>query len=258
MVAASSHMADPLNLASAHAVDELMAGWRGLARAGGWHVSEVVGRAHRFEMFWTAGRPGPVFGYLSAGIHGDEPAAAWGLLRWAQRNAGRAILGNLLIAPCLNPEGLRTNLRCAPSGLDLNRCFDRTGMPWVRQWRRLLALAKPSRAVLLHEDYDAGGCYLYELVGKGASSVGRQLLTKAAGRLGVDARRRIDGQRATQGLMVRGPGLRLPHGQPEALALAEIGCSPNFTFETPSEAAFADRVRAHDRFADAALRISLG
>ena len=43
--------------------------------------------------------------YLSAGIHGDEPASSQGLLKWAESNLNQLSSFPFLIYPCLNPWG---------------------------------------------------------------------------------------------------------------------------------------------------------
>src|ERR1700722_15343749 len=59
--------------------------------------------------------------YLSAGLHGDEPAPPWALLEWAQENTAQLHERPFLIFPCLNPYGLVNNMRRDERGVDLNR-----------------------------------------------------------------------------------------------------------------------------------------
>ena len=62
--------------------------------------------------------------YLSAGLHGDEPAPPWALLEWAQENVAQLHERPFLIFPCLNPYGLTNNIRVNEQGVDLNRSFN--------------------------------------------------------------------------------------------------------------------------------------
>ena len=57
--------------------------------------------------------------YLSAGIHGDEPAPVEALIRWAETSLSEHRRWNLLIFPCLNPWGLERNSRVDEDGRDL-------------------------------------------------------------------------------------------------------------------------------------------
>ena len=60
--------------------------------------------------------------FISAGIHGDEPATTAAIARLIQndllqRNCSFAAF------PCLNPKGMRVSSRETPEGKDLNRDF---------------------------------------------------------------------------------------------------------------------------------------
>ena len=71
---------------------------------------------------WNPGVPSV---YLSAGIHGDEPAPVEALITWAAASLGKKGLceWNWMIFPCLNPWGLERNIRFDSEGRDLNRCY---------------------------------------------------------------------------------------------------------------------------------------
>ena len=98
--------------------------------------------------------------YLSSGVHGDEVAAAWGLLAWAEENQKQLSQGRFLIFPCLNPHGFRRNTRTDHRGLDINRRFHLARDPLTGPWHRLIRQNPPSLALCLHEDYDSQGCYV--------------------------------------------------------------------------------------------------
>jgi predicted deacylase len=101
--------------------------------------------------------------YISAGIHGDEAGATEGLITWAEKNSRNLARLPLLIFPCLNPWGLMHNMRTNETGVDLNRAFQRDDVPVVRALRELLKAHQFEVALILHEDYDAQGIYLYEV-----------------------------------------------------------------------------------------------
>ena len=90
--------------------------------------------------------------YLSAGIHGDEPASTEALLVWAQENAARLRGMPLLLFPCLNPWGLRNNMRLDQSGTDLNRAFHRDDLPQITALKALLEPYRFDRLVTVVRD----------------------------------------------------------------------------------------------------------
>src|SRR5690606_28686113 len=101
--------------------------------------------------------------YISAGIHGDEPAgplavrqlvdaAPWPDHAW------------IYLCPCLNPTGFPRNSRTAASGIDLNRDYRNPQSPEIRAHIAWLQLQPMFDLTLcLHEDWESAGFYLYEL-----------------------------------------------------------------------------------------------
>src|SRR5882724_4667203 len=100
--------------------------------------------------------------YLSAGIHGDEPAGPIAALKLIQENQWPENL-DLWFCPCLNPLGFALNTRENSKGFDLNREYLNpvaeeiaAHIAWLdRQPNFDLCL-------LLHEDWESHGFYLYE------------------------------------------------------------------------------------------------
>jgi protein MpaA len=194
--------------------------------------------------------------YLSAGVHGDEAGASSGLLGWAQRNAERVSREPVVLFPCLNPHGLMANTRMDERGLDLNRRFHLADDPVCGAWQRVMAGRRMRLAICLHEDYDAQGFYVYEL-SLHAEGWSREILRHVErGGMPVDARKRIDGRPAKGGVIQRKKSPRGLPGMPEAVMLYELGCGVSLTFETPSEFDLSERVKAHGRFIDAALKVT--
>ena len=60
--------------------------------------------------------------YLSAGIHGDEPAGPLAARRLVQENTWPDDI-ELWLCPCLNPTGFAVNRRENAHGIDLNRQY---------------------------------------------------------------------------------------------------------------------------------------
>ncbi len=71
-------------------------------------------------------RPSALRVYISAGIHGDEPAGPLAMRQLLHENTWPAEL-DLTVLPCLNPAGFLVNRRENPQGLDLNREYPSAG-----------------------------------------------------------------------------------------------------------------------------------
>ena len=240
----------------AHDYRHLAARWRRVAREAGLRLRPLA-KDDGFDLFYLetprlAGTPGL---YLSAGIHGDEPAAPEALLQWAERHVTRFAGWPLLIFPCLNPWGLRNNVRTDSQGRDLNRLFHLDTHPVVAAVRKITHPHRFQIALPMHEDYDAQGIYLYE-VQRGRGSIGDDLLRRAEKILPRDPRRTIDTSIAKNGLIRRriSPAKFAKMGYPEAIWLHLFHSEHTFTFETPSESALGLRVRAHMSVLDECVR----
>jgi murein peptide amidase A len=181
--------------------------------------------------------------YLSAGIHGDEPAGPEGLIAWAESNVARLRHLPLLIIPCLNPWGLTHNMRADEKGRDLNRSFHRR-LPVITAIKKVVGRRSFAASVHLHEDFDGEGLYLYELTR--TEGWGEALLTAARPILATDPRKRIDRWHAKAGLVRRPVRKKLFDriGHPEALWLFFGHTDRTFTIETPSEIDIERRVAA--------------
>lgn len=189
--------------------------------------------------------------YISAGVHGDEAAAPWGLLEWAEQNTKLLQEQPFLIFPALNPNGLMFNTRADERGVDINRAFNSQDDPLVAAWRIAVGARRLTLGLCLHEDYDGQGCYLYELTCH-AGSIGDKILRDTAEIIPTDPRKRIDGRTAKNGLIMRRVPPELP-GHPEAIVLHYLGAPYALTFESPSEFCLTDRIAVQRRFIDSAL-----
>ncbi|MGD9895525.1 MAG: M14 family metallocarboxypeptidase [Candidatus Methylacidiphilaceae bacterium] len=196
--------------------------------------------------------------FLSAGIHGDEPAGVEALLSFFEKEPHWVREFTFTAIPLLNPWGLRNNSRLNEQGLDLNRSFQRADLPLIRALQELYARRNPFHlALLLHEDYDACGVYLYETSPGGEVSFGGEILARVGPWCPVDPRDRIEGRKHRNGILVR--RLRKKWfekiGLPEAAYLHFEGCKRVLTIETPSEFDIGLRVKAHMEAIEAALSL---
>lgn len=239
----------------AHDYKYLVQRWRALARSAGLRMkafAEENGHAIYVISSPEKRNDDRETIYLSAGVHGDEPAAPWGLLAWAEAQVALLQSYRFLILPTLNPHGLILNTRVDHRGVDLNRTFDHESSPLIAAWRDLLTDRKLSLALCLHEDYDALGCYLYELTHQ-PFSVSQGILSDCEPLIPIDRRGRIDGRKAKDGVIMR----RIPPklaGYPEAIVLHWMGAPVTLTFESPSEFALLDRVAVQKAFIESALK----
>lgn len=190
--------------------------------------------------------------YFSAGIHGDEPASTEALLEWVLRNPLRARAMNLRIFPCLNPWGLVNNCRTDAQGRDLNRCYRAMSHSPIAEHTRLAKANQYEVAVVLHEDYDARGVYVYE-TSPVRPYLGESIIAAMARHILPDPRKRIDSSKARGGVIRRRVGPETLPDWPEAFLLHFHCARRVFTVETPSEFHIDARVEAHVAAIDAAL-----
>jgi len=241
-----------------HDYPKLIRRWRSVARDAGL-VMKKFAEADGYPLYTLGPRrrqPVRRGWYLSAGIHGDEPASTEGLIDWAETHTDGLAALPVRIFPCLNPWGLAGNLRCDADGRDLNRCFDRQRMPpQLQAWTAIIADDTYRMTLHLHEDYDAQGIYVHETTLQRAPVWIVDPFFAAAGRvIPADRRPKIEGRAFRNGIMQRRltPDL-WKWGSPEAFYLATQHGGHAITFETPSEFSLTRRVAAQSAFLDAAF-----
>ncbi len=236
----------------AHEADYIVKRWKAIAERLNATWTTLVPAtldAPEIGVFSLKGNPSRPSIYFSAGVHGDEPAGVLGLLDWADSQLNSWTLGDVVIFPLLNPWGLKNNRRVDEQGQDLNRMFDSTMHPLITAWKKFLDKRQFAVSVCLHEDYDARGCYCYEIYRSGKARFGRDGLDAACDVIPVEDSKEIEGREANRGLMDIDelPDLDEP-GAPEAFPLYVNHAEVSLTFETPSEYSLYSRVRAHEKF----------
>lgn len=214
---------------------------RVIDRSAGWPVLEIL----------KCAPDRPVL-YLSAGIHGDEPAGPLALLALLESGELANARCGFAIYPALNPGGLEAATREGPEGVDYNRFYhDRTETcprPVDRHRAAIEAASTPesfAAALCLHEDWESGGGYLYELNPDGQPPAAPAILEAFDRTCGVESAETIDGW------PTRGPGLiQTPdHPEerpvwPEAIFLIATRTRYCLTTETPSAAPVERRIAA--------------
>jgi len=242
----------------AHDYRFLIRRWRAVARKAGLQLRPLA-KIGDYPLFYLRSKALETTGglYISAGIHGDEPAGAEALISWAEDNAARLNALPLLLLPCLNPWGLINNRRHDEQGNDLNRSFHRADLPVIAAVRQLIAPCRFHCALFLHEDYDAQGLYLYE-VARGQTPWAADLLNAARAHIPIEPRVWIDGRKAHAGLIR--PRIDMARfdkiGYPEGLWLRMHHTDRSLTVEAPSEFALDQRVRALRAVIDECIRLA--
>ena len=230
----------------AHDYRELVRRWRAVGRTAGLRL-HAFAEGGGYDVFRLATPALDEAGgiYISAGIHGDEPASSEALIAWAERHATVLARLPLMLFPCLNPWGLVNNTRVNEAGVDLNRVFQNNDAPVIAALKRLIKGHRFALALNLHEDFDGQGLYLYE-VQRAQPYWGESLLAAAARIIAIDPRQRIDGRVARAGLIRRRFNQKrfARMGFPEAIYLHQHHADHALTLETPSEFAIEQRVAA--------------
>lgn len=185
--------------------------------------------------------------YISAGIHGDEPAGPMALLEMFRKGLFTDDL-NYFILPILNPIGLQKGTRVNEDGIDLNRDYGPNPVSELtRKHVEWLSERRFDMAICLHEDSDAKGFYLYELIKDPARpSLGPKILAAAEPFTGIDRSPVIDGMPAVDGLMQPPASAHdLERADaPEALRLFFFHTDIGYTLETPSSQSIVNRIQA--------------
>ncbi len=186
--------------------------------------------------------------YVSAGIHGDEPAGPLALLELLREDEWPEKL-TLVMFPLLNPEGYAVGSRTNRFGIDLNR--DYRARAAVETQRHLACLDKLGRfatAVCLHEDWESAGVYLYEVLADGLESWAGEVLAITDGYLPRERATEIDGHPARDGVISYAAEEVSRQDRvdwPEAFWLTAKHTGRCYTVETPSGAPLTQRVAAH-------------
>jgi len=182
--------------------------------------------------------------YLSAGIHGDEPAGPLAALQLVQQNQWPEAV-SITLLPCLNPIGFVSNRRENPQGIDLNRDYRDPQSPEIRA--QLTWLQKqPAFDVgfCLHEDWEAHGFYVYELNPDRKPSLAETMIAAAAKVCPIDHSELIEGREARGGIICPNLDPVARPLWPESFWLLQHKTPLSYTLEAPSDFPLETRVRA--------------
>ncbi len=169
---------------------------------------ELAGQTHdlpRYLFLGPAGGADPIRIGIFAGVHGDERASSFALLRFVQlleENPPIARGYCLFLYPVCNPTGYEDNTRHNRNGKDLNREFWRNSrQPEIRLLESELAAHALNGIISLHTDDTSHGVYGYAH----GAVITRHLLVPALAAAGeflpVNKDGVIDGFRARDGII---------------------------------------------------------
>jgi len=213
------------------------------AVANGWET-EVFLESHRLLAF-TRRVARPVRSiYISAGIHGDEPAGPLAMLQLLRENRWLRDT-DFWLCPCLNPRGFPLNTRESAEGIDLNREYlepradeTRAHIAWLERQPRF------DVCLCLHEDWESEGFYLYELNPDNQPSLAKTIITRVAEVCPIDMSSEIEGREAAGGIINPSIDPRSRPQWPEAFYLFTHKTRLSYTIEAPSDYELATRVAA--------------
>ena len=169
---------------------------------------ELAGRAHdlpRYLFLGPAGGAEPLRIGIFAGVHGDEPASSFALLRFVRLLEANPQIARgycLFLYPVCNPTGFEDNTRHNRNGKDLNREFWRNSrQPEIRLLESELSAYDFQGIISLHTDDTSHGVYGYAH----GAVITRHLLEPALAAAGellpVNQDGVIDGFRARDGII---------------------------------------------------------
>ncbi len=234
--------------------DPLAAGFGAAAHAAGFRV-EKFGETPSGPLLALTKRtvgPRPRI-YLSAGIHGDEPAPPLALLRLIENGLfdTHAIW---FICPLLNPVGLALGTRENADGLDLNRDYRnpasaeiRAHVAWLQRQPRF------DLALVVHEDWETAGFYLYELNRTQQPGLAEPILEAVRAVCPIELAEQIDGRPASGGIIRPEGDPTQREVWPESIYLHAHHTRHSYGLETPSGLPLEQRIATLCAAIEAAL-----
>ncbi len=242
--------------------DELIAAWKALRATHDLRLREVacVGAPRTLTVVECGPHDRPTVA-LSAGTHGDEPAAPWALLSLV-RDRLLDERFSYRIWPCINPTGYRAGTRRNAEDQDVNRSFSRGGLT---PEARAIVTANRDRtfalAIDLHEDFEAIGFYAFEPLAPGAEPQYAVPVVAAVEAAGFPVQDLADTsfdlgsppdaraiQRIGHGTVIvdaREESAFFQDGLPMTLFLLRRATPAALTFETPKTRPWDDRIAMH-------------
>ncbi|HVK58620.1 MAG TPA: M14 family metallocarboxypeptidase [Candidatus Kapabacteria bacterium] len=235
-------------------IDKVQREIRAAAELHGWQ-SEIFYKSIGAELcgYHRTSRSAKQNVYLSSGIHGDEPAGPLAILELLRSNEWPE--ANLWLVPCVNPNGFRLNTRENAEGVDLNRDYRHQNSTEVRaQVEWLKRQPDFDLTLILHEDWESNGFYVYELNPNDRRSLAEDIVEAVREVCPIETAELVDNWECRAGIIR--PQVD-PTERPqwaESVWLIVNKTAQSYTLETPSDFSLESRVRAHLAAVRGALR----
>lgn len=191
--------------------------------------------------------------YLSAGIHGDEPAGPFAVIKLLEEGFFDNTI-NWYIIPILNPTGLKLGTRENKEGLDLNRDYKLGKTPevtahleWFKKYQNIVF----DLSICLHEDWEYQGFYAYAILPSKYMRLLPEIVQTVEKISPINLENEIEGRPAKGGFIIHFAEevqdfINKRDDWPEAFFLMKQQMIPfHFTFETASSQPINQRVDAH-------------
>jgi protein MpaA len=216
-----------------------------LALAGGWSGETFLDLPRITLRGYHRPHPGAARNiYVGTGIHGDEPSGPLAIIELLRQNLWPK--ANLWLVPCVNPTGFRRNTRENDQGIDLNRDYRSLATPEISAHARWLQQQPPfDLSLLLHEDWEANGFYVYELNPENHPSLAEPIIEAVRALCPIETAEVVDTFTCKDGII---RPLVNPEERPqwaEAIYLIANKSRQSYTLETPSDFPLRFRVQAH-------------
>ncbi len=182
--------------------------------------------------------------YISAGIHGDEPAGPLAALKLLHENNWPEN-AEIFLLPCLNPVGFTLNQRENADSIDLNRDYRHpksaetlAHITWLKRQPKF------DLYLCLHEDWESHGFYLYEQNPDDKPSLAEKMIAAVQKVCPIDLHEMIEGRAAQGGIIQPKINPAERPDWPEAVYLITQKARQGYTLEAPSDFPLQTRVNA--------------
>lgn len=193
------------------------------------------------------------FVYISAGIHGNEPAGPW-VIEKLLRESFFDDQVNWHLVPMLNPTGLALGTRENADGVDLNRDY-KTGttkeIAAHLKWLKKQSATEYDLMITLHEDWESPGFYCYTIIPKDREQILAHIFESVKNISPINLSEEIEGAKAKGGFIIHDletfdDVLEDWENWPEAfLLIKNYPKALHFTFETASGHPLEQRIDTH-------------
>jgi protein MpaA len=226
-------------------VEEVQAALISVAEKKGWKIDWLeCDDGDRFPVITRVSEKSSQRLYVSAGIHGDEPAGPMTILRLLRDDCWPRD-ASLWLCPLLNYSGFQRNSREDKQGIDLNRDYLHRISPRVRAHIRWLESTPRFEVGLhLHEDWESAGFYLYELNPRDRPTYGERVIQGLSRICPIDTAEQIDGRPAKNGILRPQIDPASQQEWPEAFFMVQEKTDLSYTLESPSDFPLELRVNA--------------